>query len=295
MALYIDPPRWPAHGTLFSHLVSDRSYQELHTAAAELGLPSRAFEEDHYDVPARLYGAALELGALAVSGGDLIRVLRDSGLRVPARERIERVLPELRRRWNHGGLGEEHLREDLLQRWTQVHRQYHTPVHLLECLEAIDELAPEVLGIDPPRELLLAAWFHDAVYDGVPGSDEERSALLAEEQIGGDLGAEVARLVRLTKDHRVAPDDLVGAVLVDADLAILAAPRVRYDRYVAQVRSEYAQVPDEQWRAGRGQVLRSFRDRTRLYAGVWAEREWRGRVQENLESELRGLECYGKE
>ena len=62
MTVYIDPPTWPGHGRLWSHLISDRSYAELHDFAARLGIPPRAFERDHYDVIADRYGAAVAAG-----------------------------------------------------------------------------------------------------------------------------------------------------------------------------------------------------------------------------------------
>ena len=57
MTVYIDPPTWPGHGQLWSHLISDRSYQELHDFAARIGIPRRGFERDHYDVIAERYGS----------------------------------------------------------------------------------------------------------------------------------------------------------------------------------------------------------------------------------------------
>ena len=63
MAILIDPPLWPAHGTLWSHLVSDRSYEELHEFAARIPIPRRGFDLDHYDVPASLYEHVIALGA----------------------------------------------------------------------------------------------------------------------------------------------------------------------------------------------------------------------------------------
>lgn len=56
MTLYIDPPTWPGHGRMWSHLVSDVSHEELHAFAASIGCPARAFERDHYDVPSHRYG-----------------------------------------------------------------------------------------------------------------------------------------------------------------------------------------------------------------------------------------------
>ncbi|MCD0448085.1 DUF4031 domain-containing protein [Actinocorallia sp. API 0066] len=83
MALYIDPPIWQAKGLLWSHLISDVSFTELHTFAARLGAPPRAFERDHYDVPEEAYEAAVVLGAREVSCQELLGHLRRSGLRRP--------------------------------------------------------------------------------------------------------------------------------------------------------------------------------------------------------------------
>ena len=90
MAVLVDPPRWPAHGTQFGHLVSDTSLDELHAFAARAGLPRRAFDRDHYDVPAERHADLVALGAEPVTTRDLVRRLRASGLRVPARDRRPR-------------------------------------------------------------------------------------------------------------------------------------------------------------------------------------------------------------
>ncbi len=78
---------WPRHGTLWAHLVSDTSYNELHAFAAAAGLPPRAFDHDHYDVPLERHHEVVGLGAQPVTGHELIRRLVASGLRVPARDR----------------------------------------------------------------------------------------------------------------------------------------------------------------------------------------------------------------
>jgi hypothetical protein len=87
VSVLVDPPRWPAHGRLWSHLVSDTSIDELHTFAARLGIPPRAFDEDHYDIPQDRYDEVVSAGAHPVEGRELIRRLIASGLRVPARDR----------------------------------------------------------------------------------------------------------------------------------------------------------------------------------------------------------------
>jgi hypothetical protein len=87
MTVLIDQPAWPAHGTFWSHLVSDASLDELHAFAEANEIPRRSFDLDHYDVPARRYDELVAAGATAVGGRELVIRLRDSGLRVRGRDR----------------------------------------------------------------------------------------------------------------------------------------------------------------------------------------------------------------
>ncbi|MFF9865357.1 DUF4031 domain-containing protein [Streptomyces sp. NPDC013953] len=87
MTLYIDPPNWPGHGRMWSHLISDVSFEELHAFAERLGAPPRAFDGDHYDLPSRRYEDAVAAGAVQVSSKEIVRLLRAAGLRRPKRRR----------------------------------------------------------------------------------------------------------------------------------------------------------------------------------------------------------------
>ncbi|GAA3617539.1 hypothetical protein GCM10022199_22380 [Marihabitans asiaticum] len=175
--------------------------------------------------------------------------------------------------------------EGLLERWREPHRGYHDERHLAEVLSAV-----EVLGSRPVT--VLAAWYHDAVYEGRPGEDEEASARLAEEELAA-LGveerevAEVARLVRSTAAHELPTDgDSDEAVLHDADLWILATPAERFDEYCSDVRREYAHVDDADYRRGRTAVLTPFVTRPRLYATEHAHELWTDAARDNLRREL---------
>jgi hypothetical protein len=81
MTVYIDPPIWPGHGRLWSHMISDQSYEELHGFAAQIGIPRRGFERDHYDVVADRYAVALAAGAQPVSSRKIVMLLTAAGLR----------------------------------------------------------------------------------------------------------------------------------------------------------------------------------------------------------------------
>jgi predicted metal-dependent HD superfamily phosphohydrolase len=171
---------------------------------------------------------------------------------------------ELLARWNANLPQQQELGENLITRYSEPHRSYHTTKHLLDVLTMIDQLADD-------HEIFLvrlAAWFHDAVYAIPAGqvSNEEASARLALRELSRvgleqeDLN-QIARLVRLTETHMPGPRDPEGELLCDADLAILASDPPDYADYVAAVRKEYAQLPDEEFLAGRLAVLTELADR----------------------------------
>ncbi|MBS2939391.1 hypothetical protein KDN32_16740 [Nocardioides sp. J2M5] len=164
---------------------------------------------------------------------------------------------------------------------------YHDLVHLTEVLDRLEDLAHAGARFEAVP-VALAAWFHDAVYDGAP-DDEERSARWAERALDLPLAAEAARLVRMTAEHRPDDDDAEGCALSDADLGILAAPQERYDAYVAGVRADFAHVGDADFRAGRREVLEDLAARPRLFRTRQAHDLWDARARTNLERELAGL------
>lgn len=194
------------------------------------------------------------------------------------------------------------LRDRLLTAYGDPSRGYHDRQHLTEVVGHLDRLRGELPRAEveamqwPPPHLhavLLAAWFHDAVYDD-RGDLEERSAVLAEKELAAagcapDLVAEVARLVRLTATHTPEPGDVRGAVLCDADLAILAAPPERYAAYVAGVRREYAHVDDAAFRAGRTEVLRRLSAGDHLFHTGTGRVLWEDAARANLADELSRL------
>ncbi|WP_432147478.1 HD domain-containing protein [Streptomyces sp. bgisy029] len=178
--------------------------------------------------------------------------------------------------------------ENLLDRWDEPQRRYHTTAHLTAVLDRIDTLAPYAADVHAVR---LAAWFHDAVYRPDRTENEERSAALAERAlpeagVAEAVTAEVARLVRLTVTHDPADGDRNGEVLCDADLAVLAGDPQEYAAYAAQVREEYGFVPDEAFRAGRAGVLRQLLALPRLFRTPHGAAAWEARARHNLATEL---------
>jgi predicted metal-dependent HD superfamily phosphohydrolase len=180
---------------------------------------------------------------------------------------------------------------DLLARYREPHRAYHTVQHLEECFAALDRF-----GADCERaaEVELGLWFHDAIYDPKRSDNEPLSAEWAERS-ARDAGlvrgvAERVRDLVLATRHDGEPQGLEARLLVDVDLCILGAEPERFAEYERQVRVEYAFVPEAGFRSGRSRVLRSFLDRAAIFGTprVHAERERAAR--ENLTRSLAELE-----
>lgn len=184
------------------------------------------------------------------------------------------------------------VRNELIARYSEPHRRYHTMVHIEDCLAQVAAST----DIDENQRALMdaAIWFHDAIYDATRSDNEAESAKLAADRLAVE-GApqafidEVVRLILLTAGHSVQADDALGARLVSIDLSILGADPDRYDAYAAAIREEYAHVPEPLYRAGRAAILGRFLESEALFADpVWAAR-FEALARANLTREIAAL------
>lgn len=180
---------------------------------------------------------------------------------------------ELRKSWLRAwmGIGARTdgvaVRDGLVARYSEPHRKYHTLQHLRECLALFESVQDWAVH---PAEVESALWFHDAIYDLGRPDNEERSAEWAgaaarEGGVAREVAERIHALVLVTK-HTGVPAGADEQLLVDIDLAILGANRDRFAEYERQIREEYAQVPDGQFRQRRRAILGSFLERPRIYS-----------------------------
>jgi len=174
----------------------------------------------------------------------------------------------------------------VIEAWSQPHRRYHDLAHLAAVLGLVGAL-PGATDSDAVR---LAAWYHDVVYEPERRDNEQVSATRARAGLRGLVPDarvdEVERLVLLTAGHDPAPDDANGAVLCDADLAVLAGPPEAYAAYASAVREEYGHLPDAEFTAGRIAVLEHLLALPALYRTPEAAARWAERATANLTAEL---------
>jgi predicted metal-dependent HD superfamily phosphohydrolase len=150
--------------------------------------------------------------------------------------------------------------------YAQKHRAYHTSQHIDECLLLLDELKHLAAH---PAEVECALWFHDAIYEPMSKSNEERSANWMAD-FGGRVGVVPEALARIRAHimatrHVALPAEDDSRLVVDIDLAILGADPSRYDEFERNVRREYRWVPGIVYRPKRAAILQSFLDRPRIY------------------------------
>lgn len=181
----------------------------------------------------------------------------------------------------------EALNSELIARYSEPHRHYHTVQHLKECFERLQELKPVV---PHPAEVEIALWFHDAIYDTRKSDNEVRSAQWATDAAHsfGASKSSATRLHRLvmSTQHAAEPAGLDAEALVDVDLSILGASTDRFAEYEHQVRQEYAWVPEPLFRSKRAAVLKQFLARPHIYATSLFRERYEARARANLHHSL---------
>jgi predicted metal-dependent HD superfamily phosphohydrolase len=193
---------------------------------------------------------------------------------------------------------------DVVARYAEPQRRYHTLPHVLAVLTTLDTLlaarAPTTDALDATGAagaLRLAGWLHDVVYDPRSTNNEVRSARYARKVLDGlavpaGVVAETARLIELTAGHKVAADDVLGSLLADADLAILGASPADYERYAAGIRIEYAHVDPDVFALVRRSVLDGFLRRPRLFLTDEMHATLDAAARANLQAELDQLVAH---
>jgi predicted metal-dependent HD superfamily phosphohydrolase len=205
----------------------------------------------------------------------------------------------LRRCWHEiAGPHHDDTLEFLVLQHREPHRHYHTATHLMWVLRHVDDIVaalPSDHGVDIDA-VRAAALFHDVIYEPRSADNEARSADVAVRHLrrAGWPAARCAivdRLVRATARHEASSLD--EAVLLDADLAVLGTEPNDYSAYAHGVRTEHGELSPEQWRLGRGAVLRGLLSRPHLFVNDAMRERYEHRARANLTAELAALEHDG--
>lgn len=160
----------------------------------------------------------------------------------------------------------EHVYHELLIRYLEKHRHYHTLDHIAFSLGEFDKVSKLT---ENPNAMEFAIWFHDAVYD-VGNShpmNEANSANLAmsaameaglgerkEEGFGKKFVQKIVSLI-LSTVQSYNPIEFEDKLMRDIDLAILGQPFNAYNKYRQEVRQEFKQFNDRDYAFSRTNFL----------------------------------------
>lgn len=183
---------------------------------------------------------------------------------------------------------------DLLARWSEPKRYYHTLSHLDHCLASLDQQCE--LATDAPV-LEAALWFHDAIYDPRATDNESRSAALAREvftraNVSAHHIDRIEQLILSTRTHE-SDGSSDNALLLDIDLSVLGSAPESYARYAKAIRQEYAWVPEADYREKRAAVLARFLTRPALFLTEPFHQRLESRARHNLAAEISQLAGTG--
>ncbi len=181
----------------------------------------------------------------------------------------------------------------LIEHYREPHRYYHTEQHIIACFHWFDLLRPQ---LKHPLAVELAIWFHDVIYNVKASDNELQSAhyavtALTNLGITGALVKRVYDLVLLTR-HPSQPCDHDETLLLDIDLAILAADDKTYLAYEDGIRREYQHVPTLIYKIGRKRLLKAFLKQKVLYHSPYFQETFELRARENLKSGIEQLRLF---
>jgi predicted metal-dependent HD superfamily phosphohydrolase len=208
---------------------------------------------------------------------------------------VEPLSPALRASWDDAWRAlraspPRGLLTELVARYSEPHRAYHTLQHLGECAVELQRAASAAERLP---EVQLALWFHDAIYDTHARDNEAQSGhwartVVTAAGVAPETAARVEALVLATR-HDVPPDGVDARLLVDVDLAILGAEPPRFAEYEGQIRREYFWVPEPEFRQRRARVLGGFLARPAIYGTAAFVERLEARARTNLARSLAEL------
>lgn len=184
----------------------------------------------------------------------------------------------------------EKLFSELTEMYQGVGRYYHNLEHIQRMLSFLKK---RVNRIEDWVSIQLAVWFHDCIYDIHDGENEERSADFARRKLL-DLGVsagiveKVVNLILLTKKHEITIEysNFDAKIFLDSDLMSLGGSYEEYNRILKRIKKEYSDIPEEIFKKGRRQFLKSFLSKPRIFYTDEMFVEFEDDARRNMEREL---------
>jgi len=166
------------------------------------------------------------------------------------------------------------------------HNLNHIENFLRNCLPYLDACK----YID---EIILAVFYHDAVYDSLRTDNEEKSAQLARtdlKELGLDknIRIRIMELIRRTANHtvRYKKDRFEMQLFLDGDIAILGSNWELYKEYANAIRKEYIRIPDRIFKKKRKKFLLALLKEKKLFYVPEFKEKYEAKARENILKEI---------
>ena len=181
---------------------------------------------------------------------------------------------------------------DLVRRYSESHRYYHTCDHIMHCLTQFD-LAADLMDNSDAVEMGL--WFHDAIYQPGAADNELKSAQLfgkVTDEQQSSLKQSIYDLIMVTK-HPEHPKCLDEKFMVDIDLSSFGLPWETFIRDSQAVREEFAHVPDESFFAGHLKFLHTLLARPTFFFTDFFQARYEATARENIARYMKDAHAKG--
>lgn len=183
--------------------------------------------------------------------------------------------------------------EELVRRYAEPHRHYHTSAHIEHCLAQFDLATSRM---DNPDAVEMGLWFHDVIYEPGSSDNEQRSAELFNGLSDGHVDAEFLRIVNdliMVTAHPEHPRSLDEQYIVDVDLSSFGLPWDKFRADSEAVRREYRHQADEEFYPGQIRFLRKLLARRTFFFTEFFRARYEAGARANIAGYLKELNARG--
>jgi predicted metal-dependent HD superfamily phosphohydrolase len=181
------------------------------------------------------------------------------------------------------------LFHEIFEKYSEDHRNYHTPEHIEHMLKEFDKVKDLS---EKPSSLELAIFLHDVIYDFC-GNNEIRSSRYAFDRLT-DIGvpikiaAEVSEIILATQ-YPSNPNSLDEQLISDLDLSSLALSEKEFEENAENIRKEYNYVPENEFNKERKKLLQGFLNQPFIYHTPYFRDKYESQAKKNLEHTIQKL------
>ncbi len=175
--------------------------------------------------------------------------------------------------------------------YSQARRHYHTLNHLNHLITELAEISTQLASTDA---VLLAAYYHDIIYDPLRSDNEEQSAILARDrleqaEVPDFIIEQTIVCIMATRSH-VLTESSDANYFTDADLSVLGQAAAVYKKYSSHIRQEYEQYPDGVYWPARRKILSGFLQMPRIFKTGFFYKKYESQARNNITAEMAAIE-----